>query len=921
MNDYEDELKAEQPRSSAQRRSSEDGDPNPSFDNDAFVRNAPETGERTAKLPADIFNLEEEAEVDHPDAKSAPDWDQRKQALGFARKEPGVFKGAYRGAMGALGNAVTRVGAAGAQDSYTAGKVLGGVGSAAKGVVDTAKDLSKIGQGVDAAAGWKGEHSIMEQNIPYLGFNMNAIAKAELAPGIRVADTVKAGLQDGGTLLEVAGRGITAASGRRALDFGDDKRRRYMDQRDAFTSARDEMRAKLNAGERGGGKAAFQAAVGQTQAALQLGKAVNEYGIRPEYEYSMNESADINNMVAKRTNKARTMANPSFDPTNPNGGAQMQVAPGEVTFERNAGTDALNTSPDYQTTEELSAGKRAKMKAAPGEALKGLGRILDGSERGQEAVRKGEYLKGATQAALSGARTIGKGAATAAAAPLGLGPAASAVVDVGTVAAGGLLQAAGAGINAVGGVGDKAKKQRALELRNKHYFGQEHFLKESEAHVPGAEPEEEAKQVAEAPEHKDAVPSDPFFDSIRGRRIAERGLRVRDQLKEGDYEKGDRDAGLPQIDHGGALKNFWHNRMKRPLQKVGQSVFKPLALISKALGYGTGVIPAYKFFQNKKRKEAMEAATNRKANRRGGQLGQDDFELVNHPDADQPPAAPNYAAPEEQDKVLQSLEGRKADAAASRVELRGVLDEQNKNYESSKFSRGANSALKMEGRDIRKENVTAWTNFERHHNETRLDQKIADRKRERARDPQTGESFLERQKREYLEWYNKNKRFDYADADMGGVMQRLAASDPHAQQSPVQSGAAGVEIGHEVDLDKEEDGRSDGGSSRGSLQLSDDGAASDEESDALGQAVEQLRGRKRIGRGAAAVDALAARSRRPVQEIPEEEIEDDPFESWAPKPKFNPYPEAREQQAPLGFTPAAWADEQRIWKKMLRTTS
>jgi hypothetical protein len=399
----------------------------------------------------------------------------------------------------------------------------------------------------------------------------------------------------------------------------------------------------------------------------------------------MAETADINNMTVQRT----------AAPREANG---MQVKPGEVTFERNAGTDSLNESPDYQTMKELKAGRSAKRWAAPGEALEGLGRVLDGSEHGQEAVRKGEYLKGATQAALSGARTIGKGAAGAAAAPLGLGLATSALVDVGTVAAGGLLQAVGGGVNAVTGVGDKAATQRALELRNKHYFGKEHFLKSSPGNAGNAladVPEEDANQLAEAPEEKDAVPSDPFFDSTRGRRIAERGLRARDPLKEGDFEKGDRDAGLPQIDHGGAFKNFWHNRMKRPLKKVGQGLLKPIALVSKALGYGTGAIPLYNYFQNKKRKKAIEAATNRTNNRRGGQLNQDEWELVNRPAEEQAPAAPQYAGPEGDDKVLQSLESRKVNAEIDRVELRNVLDQQNESYESSTKSRGAKSALKM----------------------------------------------------------------------------------------------------------------------------------------------------------------------------------------------------------------------------------
>lgn len=924
MNDIEEELLSQ--HSQAQRESGYLND-NP---DDAYIGNrgvdAPRErrqslfdvgSESSAEFEAPELKHAEEREqksewesVDHPEAMAARDWAERKRALGFEREKPGLFKRGVRGVLGATGNALTKIGAAGAQDSYTAGKVLGGVGSAAKNAVDTTKDLSKIGQGVDAIAGLKGDQSLLEQNI-FPGFNLNTIAKAEFAPGIKAPDTVKAALQDGGTLLEVAGRGITAASGRRALDFGDDKRRQYMDKRDAFTAARDEMRAKLQAGERGGGKAALKGAVQQTNAALGLGKAVNEYGIRPEYEYSMQDTADINNMSVSRTNKARTQANPSFDAANPDSKAEMEVKPGEVTFERKAGSDALNTRPDYQTQAELKAGRRAKALAAPGEALEGLGRVLDGSEHGQEAVRKGEYLKGATQATLSGARTIGKGTLGAVAAPLGLGMATSAVVDVGTIAAGGLLQAVGGGINAATGVGEKAANQRAIELRNKHYFGKDHFLKSEPA---SAEAAGEEKQEAELPGQEDALPSDPFFDSARGRRIAERGLRARDPLKEGDFEKGDRDAGLPQVDHGGAFKNFWHNRMKRPMQKVGQGLVKPVALLSKALGYGFGVIPLYNFLKNKKRREAIDAATNRTNNRRGGQLPADDFEMVNHPDEKQPAAESNYAQPEAQDKVLQALEGRKADAQISRVELRKVLNEQNADYESATIRRGAKSALKMEGRNLTKDNITAWQNFERRHNETRLDRQIADRKRERAKDPVTGESFLERQKREYLEWYEKKKRVDHA---------RMESENNRSSMDAEVSGSEG-----DVDsLDGEKSSRA-----------SDD--VSGVVGDPLSEAQEALRGRQRIeGRGVAGL-VQAARLNQPmaaISEVDDDSDDEEASQDQEPAEELKQAPAAAspfsleaspatpiteehrpEERVPFGFTPEGYAEDRREWQKMLR---
>lgn len=865
-------------------------------------------------------------EVDHPDAQSARDWSERKRAIGFERKKVGRFRSGLSTAVGATGNALTKIGAAGAQDKYTSGKVLGGIGMAAKNAVDTTKDLAKIGQGVDLAMGLKGQESILEQNI-LPGFNLNMIAKSEFAPGIRAPDTVKAAVVNGGTLLEVAGRGLTAASGRRALDFGDDQRRKYMERRDAFTASRDVMREKLRSGQRGGGKEALVGAVQQTQAALDLGRAVNDYGIRPEYEYSMNETADINNMSARRTSAARTGPNPSFDPANPESRPEMEVMPREVTYERKEGSDPLNTEPEYQTAQELRAGRNAKAFAAPGEALEGLGRVIDGSEDGQEAVRKGEYLKGAAQANLGGARTIGKGAATVAAAPLGLGPAASALVDLGAITAGGALQAVGGGLNALTGVGDKAKQQRALELRNQHYFGKRNFLKASS--VKDAEPHdlseskvEEEKVLDEkaaepAPlDEKEAVPRDEFFDTARGRRIAERGLRARDPLKEGDYEKTERSAGLPEVDHGGVFRNFWHNRLKRPLKKMGQGLLKPVALVGKALGYGTGVLPAWNWYQKKKRAEALKAATNRVNNRQGGQLGDDDWEEVNRPedkaaadgdwDVLNPPEekaapVPLYAQPEDKDSVLQSLESRKADAQINRVQLREALDKQNKDYGSSKISRGVKSALKMEGRDLTKENVTAWTNFERRHNETRLDQKIADRKRERAKDPVTGESFLEKQKREYLEWFQKNKKWDYADADMGNAMQKLAASDVHSGVGDSSDSVQG-----EV---------SERGDERNRLSIIQEAENSSDEDDES-----SLR-----GRGSSEILDDGANPEAEEEKVPEqhpvpEQSPVSPFELTAPAPTpiTADTSEFTQDRMPFGYTPETLAEEQREWKRLLR---
>lgn len=723
------------------------------------------------------------------------EWNTRKQQLGLQGKK---LNGRNK-FFGAIGRGMTKVGAAGAQDKFTAGKVLGGIGGAAKGVVDTTKDLSKIGQAADMGLGLHGENSILNQNIgiPFVpqvqipGVSWNTLTKTEFAPYVRAPEVVKAGLQDGGALLEIAGRGVThGLGGMRPLDVADEKRAKHIEQRDSFMAAREKLRGNLRGGPAGGDSSgSMSEAVRLRMTAGSLGAGVADMGMRPHDNYDMSKSAAMNNMKAVREGRAREVPNPSRP------GQMMQVAPGEVTFERDEGALDPNVGDSdvrkYQTAEELTSGQRAKALAAPGRALTSLGKVMDGTEHGQRAIRQGHYLKGGAQATLAGARTIGKGAATLAAKPLGLGPAASAVVDVGSVAAGGLMQAVGGGVNAATGVGARARAQRNIESFNKHHYGQKHFLKPVEEAQADAEHEDMAEEIkgeetrdeksGEAPEKEPGAPTDSYFDTDRAREVATRGLRAETHLKEGDYEAGDEDAGLPAVNHGNAFKNWWHNRMKRPLKKVGQGLLKPFALLTKALGYGTGVIPLMKHFQNKKRKKAIEQAINKTTNRRGGRIREagEDFEQVEAPadvpkegeelkEAEQPaipqdlPKTPEYEKPEDQDYTLQHLEGQLADSDMNRVELRAVLDKQNAAYKGSGIASGARAALKLPTRDLAKENITAWQTFERR--QRRLREQIADRRRERAIDPETKESVLTRHMREYREWKQKKM---VADKDSG----------------------------------------------------------------------------------------------------------------------------------------------------------
>ncbi|MFM8516160.1 MAG: hypothetical protein ACKOBJ_07875, partial [Actinomycetota bacterium] len=359
-----------------------------------------------------------------------------------------------------------------------------------------------------------------------------------------------------------------------------------------------------------------------------------------------------------------------------------------------------------------------------------------------------------------------------------------------------------------------------------------------------------------------------------------------------------------------------------PMKKVGQGLLKPVSLVAKGLGYATLAIPLYKYFQNKKRKKAIEAATNRVNNRLAGRPNdqvEDGFVLANHLDENQAPAVPQYAGEEAQDGVLRALEGRKETAELNRIHLREVLGKANESYEKSTKSRAVGAALKFEGRDLRKENVSAWQDFERKHNEQQLDQQIADRKRERAKNPETGESFLEKQKRKYLEWFDKNKRFDYADANMGSVMQRFAANGPRADPpAPGEAGEPGDnEAGSldgfqsgsegEGDVDRVDGERS----SRRSVDLDASRWAGGLDPDAEKVAADANTSEMK--------DAAASQGPDEEEIKQPETPQSSAAAEWFKKvPGLGPIQNdaPQEEKIPLGYTPEGWAEEKRVWEKL-----
>jgi hypothetical protein len=94
------------------------------------------------------------------------------------------------------------------------------------------------------------------------------------------------------------------------------------------------------------------------------------------------------------------------------------------------------------------------------------------------------------------------------------------------------------------------------------------------------------------------------------------------------------------------------------------------------------------------------------------------------------PATPSNEKPADEDYTLQHLRDQLADSDRNREELRSVLKEQNAQYTSSRFVNAARIGGILPTRDLAKENITAWMQFEK--KQRRLKQKLEYLERERA---------------------------------------------------------------------------------------------------------------------------------------------------------------------------------------------
>jgi hypothetical protein len=250
------------------------------------------------------------------------------------------------------------------------------------------------------------------------------------------------------------------------------------------------------------------------------GANVEYMGHRPEFDYTMGETAGINNQRAVR----------------------RQADGGAVNFiDRDAGTSLLpqdappqqrpGDAPITQSAKERSRGVRHQRLAAIPRGMDEVGRVLQNDENGLDDLYKGNYGKALAKGGLNTARNLAVGVGAAASGDPTGGYLAYPVLDAAGKIGGAGVSALGQGLGHVTGIEAKAQRQDDIDLYNQHYFGDK------------------------------AGESRPLegFDTAREEEILRRGRRARGHA----VDIGSERAGLPQYEYqrGGAARNFLGQRL------------------------------------------------------------------------------------------------------------------------------------------------------------------------------------------------------------------------------------------------------------------------------------------------------------------------------------------------------------------------
>lgn len=381
---------------------------------------------------------------------------------------------------------------------------------------ELARKLARFGMGMNAEK-TAGVPGIIAGQVA-----MNGLDVAELA-GLGGPTGFTGGLT--GTMRRDIGRtagiALTAAARKAILDTGERPEDIAVDTRTKLAQAmahRKELVAKRRAGGEVERNALGRSAVNKWTASTQHGANVEYMGHRPEFGYTMQESAGINNKKAIR----------------------RAADDGEVKFvDRKPGTELIQPdqqpgeAPIAQTDAERRKGARYQNLAAITRGGDEVGRILQNDETGLDDLYKGNYGKAIAKGGLNTVRNLGVGVASKLLPDPTRGFLAYPALDAGLKVAGAGVSAASQAIGHATGIEGKAQLQDDKDLYNTHYFGDK---------------KGEGKPLE-------------GFDTAREEAILRSGLRERGHADDIGSER----AGLPQYDTGNAATSFLKQRLGKGL--------------------------------------------------------------------------------------------------------------------------------------------------------------------------------------------------------------------------------------------------------------------------------------------------------------------------------------------------------------------
>lgn len=379
-----------------------------------------------------------------------------------------------------------------------------------------ARQLARLGMGMNGEA-TAGVPSLIAGQVA-----MNGLDVAEAA-GLGGPNGFTGGLT--GTMRRDIGRtagiALTAVGRKAVLDSGERPEDVAVDTRSELARVMSHRKAlieKRRAGGDVGRNEIGRSLVHKWAASTKHGANVEHMGHRPEFGYTMQESASVNNRRAIR----------------------RADDDGAVRFvDRKPGTELLQPgqqpgeAPINQTDAERRRGARHQNLAAITRGGDEVGRVLQNDEGGLDDLYKGNTGKAIAKGGLNTARNIGVGVGAALSGDPTGGYLAYPILDAG-------LKVAGAGVSAVSqavghatGIEAKAQLQDDKDLYNRHFFGDK---------------KGEGKPLE-------------GFDTAREEAILRSGLRERGHADDIGSER----AGLPQYETGNAATGFLKQRLGKGL--------------------------------------------------------------------------------------------------------------------------------------------------------------------------------------------------------------------------------------------------------------------------------------------------------------------------------------------------------------------